>query len=384
MFNRTAHTPRLAVFVVLILTGYSFGIAQDARLIAKTTFPSVVMLEMRDEVNRPMKLGSGFFVRPDVIVTNFHVIEGAAAGSAKIVGNPSIYPIEGVLGINRSNDLVLLKVKGVTGRALVLADISKIEVGQEVFALGNPKGLEGTISPGIVSGNSLRQLKNEYLIQITAPISSGSSGGPVVNRKGEVIGVAVSSLKDGQNLNFAIPASYLALLLANSKNMVSLKEANGIGDQTSISDTGPTLSETAKWITETLSGREGAAGEGFLRHVYRNERIVFDGCTMFLTASMKKTGYGGLYQDNDTFIAPLGKIRSVGPFKDGRVTVYYPTDSLQVTNEQYWNGKLDNSKSRLSGGFLIWVGDPEMGTRVIKAFNRIAELCGAGIKKEAF
>jgi S1-C subfamily serine protease len=123
------------------------------------------MLEMRDDKNRPISLGSGFFVRPDVVATNYHVIEGATDGFAKVVGKTSIYHIEGVVGIDKTNDLVLLKLRGVVGKPLLLADISKIEVGQEVFALGNPKGLEGTISPGIISGSSLRKVNNESLIQ---------------------------------------------------------------------------------------------------------------------------------------------------------------------------------------------------------------------------
>jgi S1-C subfamily serine protease len=210
------------LFLILLSISYSIGLAQDARLIAKNTFPSVVMLEMRDDKNRPISLGSGFFVRPDVVVTNYHVIEGASDGFAKIVGETSIYHIEGVVGIDKTKDLALLKLKGVIGKPLILADISKIEVGQEVFAFGNPKGLEGTISTGIISGSNFRKVGSENLIQITAPISPGSSGGPVVNRKGEVIGVAVASLKDGQNLNFAVPSSYLAILLANPKSPVSL------------------------------------------------------------------------------------------------------------------------------------------------------------------
>ena len=157
--------------------------AQDARLIAKNVFPSVVLLEMQDGNHRPLKLGSGFFVRNDIVATNYHVIEGAANGSAKIVGEALTYRIEGTVGIDKSRDLALLKLTGINGKPLLLADISQIEVGQEIFALGNPRGLEGTISPGIISGLNFREVGGENLIQITAPISAGSSGGPVVNQK---------------------------------------------------------------------------------------------------------------------------------------------------------------------------------------------------------
>jgi hypothetical protein len=86
-------------------------------------------------------------------------------------------------------------------------------VGDNVYAVGNPEGLEGTFSQGLVSG--IRQRGSDSILQITAPISPGSSGGPVLNTKGEVVGVAVSTSTEGQNLNFAVPANYLAVLLKN-------------------------------------------------------------------------------------------------------------------------------------------------------------------------
>lgn len=202
--------------------------AQDARLIARNIFPSVVMLEMQDSNGRPITLGSGFFVRSDIVATNFHVIEGSKYGFAKVVGETSTYRIEGTVGLDKSRDLALLKLAGAKGKPLVLADLSQIEVGQEIFALGNPRGLEGTISPGIISGLNLREVGNENLLQITAPISAGSSGGPVVNRNGEVIGVAVASLEKGQNLNFAVPSSYLAILLAGSRNLVLMSGTSNL------------------------------------------------------------------------------------------------------------------------------------------------------------
>jgi hypothetical protein len=92
-------------------------------------------------------------------------------------------------------------------------------VGDEVFVAGNPQGLEGTFSQGIVSG--IRDVESGTLLQITAPISPGSSGGPVLNSEGKVVGISVATFTSGQNLNFAIPANYLAsLLIASNTNGV--------------------------------------------------------------------------------------------------------------------------------------------------------------------
>ena len=92
-----------------------------------------------------------------------------------------------------------------------LADDSTIETGSTIFAMGNPSGLTGTISPGIIS--AIRDVEGQELLQISAPVSHGSSGGPILNSNGEVVGVAVSTLKEGQNLNFAVPVTYLMILM---------------------------------------------------------------------------------------------------------------------------------------------------------------------------
>ena len=95
-----------------------------------------------------------------------------------------------------------------------------LEVGENIFAVGNPEGLVGTISPGTVSA-SIRSSQKKARIQITAPISHGSSGGPIVDATGKVVGVAVGALSEGQNLNFAVPVSLIHFLLKDSSEDVS-------------------------------------------------------------------------------------------------------------------------------------------------------------------
>ena len=283
---------RRILFTLLILAVCTFSaLGQDARSIARSVFPSVVMLEMRDDAGDSITLGSGFFVQPDVVVTNYHVVEGASSGTAKIIGRADIFEIEGTVGFDKSRDLILLKLKGIIGKPLPLGDFSKIEVGQEVFALGNPHGLEGTISPGIISGNSLRKIGKENLIQITAPISPGSSGGPVVNRDGQVIGVAVASLEDGQNLNFAIPSSYVALLLADSVAVTPISTLKKPSEKNGNSEAGPTLEETTSWLTNKLVGQTGKWGDVFIRKI---EDLTFDHCSMdYLWTAVKPSSVRG-------------------------------------------------------------------------------------------
>jgi hypothetical protein len=187
--------------------------------------PSVVRLIMSGPDGQPLSLGSGFVVADGVVVTNLHVVAGASHGRAKLVEQQHEYSIAGSLGVSEESDLVLLRVTGLRADALPLARDESVSIGDEVYVIGNPSGLEGTISTGIVSG--IREIEQRKVLQITAPISAGSSGGPVLNDKAEVIGIAVATLKDGQNLNFAVPVSNLSLLLSKSAAETPL---SGLGD----------------------------------------------------------------------------------------------------------------------------------------------------------
>ncbi len=190
---------------------FSYSSAETARDVAQKSFPSVVMLLMEDANGQPTALGSGFFVGENIIATNLHVVGGSYQGYAKKVGEKTKYNIAGIVGIDRDMDLVILEIEDIEGPPLPFGDSQQIAVGDEVYVIGNPQGLEGTFSRGIISG--IRDFGTKYIFQVTAPISPGSSGGPVLNDKGRVIGVAFATLAEGQNLNFAVPAYYLSRLL---------------------------------------------------------------------------------------------------------------------------------------------------------------------------
>jgi hypothetical protein len=209
-------------FIIFIIASTSVLYAQTAQQIAKKAFASTVLLVMEDENGRTTSLGSGFFVRQEVIATNLHVIKGASRGYAKVIGKKDKFNIEGILGADIDRDLVLLKVSGIRGVPLSLGNSENVEVGEPVYVMGNPQGLEGTFSQGIVS--SIRNVGSDILLQITAPISPGSSGGPVLNGKGETIGVSVATFKEGQNLNFAIPSNYLKTLIGQRGTLIRFNE----------------------------------------------------------------------------------------------------------------------------------------------------------------
>ena len=206
--------------------------AQTAQEIARKAFSSTVLLVMEDANGQPLSLGSGFFIRDGEVASNLHVVEGAARGYAKIIGQKTKYDIEGITAVDPERDLVVLKISGARAGAVALGNSESVQVGETVYAVGNPQGLEGTFSQGIIS--SIREVGNDKLLQITAPISPGSSGGPVLNGKGEVIGVSVATFRGGQNLNFAIPSNYLNQLIAKAGPVKTLTKSKPVKSKHSI------------------------------------------------------------------------------------------------------------------------------------------------------
>jgi len=178
-----------------------------AKRIYTSSQGSVFLVYLNDSSGAPAALGSAFLVAPKTLVTNAHVVD---AGDPVLAIGPVRVPLT-IVRKDEKNDLAILSTSiDLTNQPLPLAK-GQVSPGEEIFAIGNPEGLEKTISQGIVSG--IRKREDRELLQITSPISHGSSGGPIINAKGEVVGVAVGMLEDGQNLNFAVPAVFVQSLL---------------------------------------------------------------------------------------------------------------------------------------------------------------------------
>lgn len=219
-------------FMLFLFCVVFVATAQTPQQIAQKAFRSTVLLVMEDKNGQPLSLGSGFFVKQGQIATNLHVVEGSTRGYAKLVGKETKFNIEGYTAIDEKRDLIILKVTAFGTETISLGNSDLVQVGETVYAVGNPRGLEGTFSQGIIS--SIRPVGSDKLIQMTAPLSPGSSGGPVLNRIGEVIGVSVLTIRDGQNLNFSIPSNYLKTLISKVGYVKSLSQAKSNKGQRSI------------------------------------------------------------------------------------------------------------------------------------------------------
>ena len=190
--------------------------------IAERALKSVVLVVTRDSDGYPLAIGSGFVVKDGIVATCHHLVDGAHSGFVKSVGKSGQSAIKGLVASDAYRDLILLKVPELKASPLPLAQGVEPTVGEEIYVAGNPLGLEGTFSEGIISG--IRKVEDESLIQLTAPVSSGSSGSAVLNRQGEVIGVAAAVVKGGQNLNFAVPAFHLARLIERAHDVEPLSK----------------------------------------------------------------------------------------------------------------------------------------------------------------
>ena len=238
---RITTTFTLALFFTITL-----ATAQTPQDIAKDARVSTVSLIMDNN-----QYGSGFFVTPEHIATSYHVIEGANSGHVSPVLQKGKFDIVGIVAADKENDLVILQVSGIVGKPLPIGDSETVDVLDKVIVVGNPAGIGGTVTQGEISNILGRRT---YFLT-NASISPGSSGGAVLNEKGEIIGVTVGSYpgdkNQNQNLNAIVPSNYLTPLVEKTKKPENLLKP---------------LS------TDGVSGYRLTWGNGFCEFSLRNQR----------------------------------------------------------------------------------------------------------------
>lgn len=221
--KRASHISLLALIIVLsvgpgISAQVSAGVLSPAE-IAQRSFPSVVTIVVKNAIDGSEQTGSGFFVTKDTIATTFRLIENASQGKVRVAGREEEYRILGTVGVDPLHDVALVRIQFPGSQPLVLAN-SAASVGDDVFTVRLPKVPEGMLSTGKITG--IERLKDIDLFQITASVTPDSSGGPVLNTRAEVVGVAVSYQKEGRSLNFAVPIEHLSNLIAKTEPLTAL------------------------------------------------------------------------------------------------------------------------------------------------------------------
>lgn len=197
--------------ILLIMTCGIFVLFNDNDNIDKIK-KSVVKINVYDKSGELLQTGSGFIVfKKNILVTNAHVITGGITVDAISEDDKKLF-VNGAIYYNQDEDIAILKLNNQN-------DISPLKIskkynsGDKVLAIGSPLGIKNSVSDGIISN-----ILEDGTIQHTAPISSGSSGGALVNSKGQVIGMNTASLIAGQNMNLSIPINQIEKAFINSKN----------------------------------------------------------------------------------------------------------------------------------------------------------------------
>lgn len=223
--------------------------------------PGVVRIEV------PGSYGSGFVVdRSGLVVTGYHVIAGSAPIEV-VFSEANRVPVTRVVAWDELHDLAIVQMAHPAPVSVPLGDSQSVRAGESVFTISSPFGtLDHTVTDGLIS--SVRGMDELQLFQISAPISTGSSGGPLFNTRGEVIGVTTLIVSGGQNVNFAVPAAYLKNLLAQRTSGV---EPAFFAAQTAEPEDPPPATQTAQIsLPPTLLGACQPASREVLRTALRD------------------------------------------------------------------------------------------------------------------
>ena len=177
--------------------------SSDFSLIIEDIIPSIV------SVGTDISQGSGFIITDEGhVITNAHVLEGARYAKVLLYGSNE-WVLTELIGYDLDLDIAILKIQGSGYDFLEFDDSDDVRVGEKVIALGNPLGLSFSVTEGIVSGLH-REGPNELLayVQVDVPLNQGNSGGPLVNKRGKVIGINNFKIQNSENLGFALESNY--------------------------------------------------------------------------------------------------------------------------------------------------------------------------------
>jgi serine protease Do len=266
---------RITVVAALTVASSCAGTASStqrltAKDIVKRASPAIVRIDAGTD-----KVGTGFILdKAGLVATNLHVVLGESTIKVRLFDG-SQYPVMQIAGIDVDRDLALLKINAPKGLpTLKLGDSDAVAAGDQIIAIGNQLGeFDYSVTSGLISqvrhacdrdAIASKRCKQEFtLLQISAPISLGSSGGPLFNQTGEVVGVTTAIITAGQNLNFAVPGNYLKPLIAQQA-AISLDQ----------------FARETKFGEDKHAEGDSGSGVHIVRRIPMHELSVFDGCKL--------------------------------------------------------------------------------------------------------
>jgi S1-C subfamily serine protease len=221
----TCAFPVSFVFVALAFTSSVSAQTQafDSAGIAKKIAAAVVLIKGTTDTGDVV--GTGFIISSDgKIVTNLHVIDGLRRGGVELASGEK-YDSFSVLAFDSRKDIAVIKIPGFDLPTIPLGNSNDVQVGEPVLVVGSPLGLQGSVTTGVVSSIRDDPFGGGFkVLQTDASVNPGNSGGPMVNRQSEVIGIVQSKIRGSENINFAIPINYLRGLAESPASTMSLDE----------------------------------------------------------------------------------------------------------------------------------------------------------------
>ncbi len=402
-----------SVLASVLIVPIAFGqVALTTVQIAKRISPSVVVIQGKTDSGDV--LGSGFIVSKDgKVVTNLHVIKDMKTASVQLA-NGELFDSVSVLATDERRDLAILQIAGFNLPVLEFGDSDVLTVGEPVVIVGSPHGLEGTVTAGILS--SVRDSGEGFrILQTDAAVNPGNSGGPLVNSKGQAIGVVSFKLRSTEGLNFAIPINYIRGLLNNLHEHMTLDQMRQIliGTKSEVQpNDGPSLKETLEWLREKIplgtvhfiesDNRFNDGGKDprtYFSTTFQSAVWSFDSCTVvFGYSTTRATVHDFGYPPSVAtfrYTLPLGiltggivspamnRLAATGIFVSGermgyRLQLNGPKEiSLAISV----SGPTTSSDSQITDHVVLTFNDEALAQRLLQAFNHAAALCR---RKEPF
>jgi serine protease Do len=210
-------------FLVLLLSLPVQANELPAEQLYEKISPSIWVVHTFDRSNAPLSNGSAVVIDSGLLITNCHVLAKAVS---VVIKRDNVTYDANLKHADPERDLCQLAVRGFQAPAVEIVPTESLKIGQRVYAIGNPRGLELTLSDGLISGLRLsKEARTVELIQTSTPLSPGSSGGGLFDTRGRLVGVTTSGLRDSQNLNFAMPASWIAEVPERSEQALAARSA---------------------------------------------------------------------------------------------------------------------------------------------------------------
>jgi S1-C subfamily serine protease len=195
----------------------------DSAAIAKKIAPAVVLV--KGKTDTADLLGTGFIISSDgKIATNLHVVQNLRSGGVQLASGEK-FDTFSILAFDARKDIAIIKIPGFDLPSVALGNSNDVQVGEPVLVMGSPLGLQGSVTTGVIS-----QVRDDpfgggfKVLQTDASANPGNSGGPLVNRQSEVIGIVEFKIVGAENLNFAIPVNYLRGLVESPTSAMTLDE----------------------------------------------------------------------------------------------------------------------------------------------------------------